>query len=592
MRFILSLFLCMTSLLPLIAQEKNIYPAKVFNELDSIFERIRVDQKAAGFAVAIVKGDQVLYEKGFGYRDIDQKAPVTANTLFAIGSSTKAFTAALMGSLEKEGKLSLDDPAVKHLPSLSFMDDRTKDVTIKDLIAHRTGVGRHDFSWYAFNTDNRDSLIARIPYMEPTVPLRTKFQYNNFMYVVQGRIAEKITGKTWEDNIKERFFGPLEMSRSNFDMTPLFGKEDASYGYDNNGEGEITKASYFRIRGMGPAGSINSSVHEMSHWLISWLSQGTYNGKKILDTDFMTHAIQSQILMSGDIPHGKEPEISFANYGLGWMLSSYKGKYMAYHGGNIDGYTAEISFVPYEDIGIVVLANQNVSKIPVIARSYILDKLLQLSPSDWNVPKAVGSPKEGTSTVSKISGTKPSHPLEDYIGEYENPANGKVTISLHGGKLRTSMAEGKVGLKHYHYDTFVAYDLTESDTSDNGLKLNFRTGIDGKIESFVSPFENKDITSEFRKIIKAIKLGKELLSSYVGVYDIGEIPITITVQEGILYMDVPGQTNYETIATEENVFKLKTLSGFSIKFESNDQGKVIALHSIQPNGTFRATRRP
>ena len=235
--------------------------------------------QAAGFAVAVVEKDEVVYAKGFGYRDYEQKIPADANTLFAIGSSTKAFTSGILGQLRHEDKLSLDDSPIEYVPELRFYnDDLNNGIIIKDLMCHRTGIPRHDYSWYLFPTFDKDSLLQRIQYQEPFTGLRQQWYYNNFMFLVQGIIAERITGKSWEDNIRERFFEPLGMSRSNVSIDELENSTNVALGYELKNE-EIKKRDYYRIAGMRPAGSINSSVNEMSNWLITWINKGKISGR-------------------------------------------------------------------------------------------------------------------------------------------------------------------------------------------------------------------------------------------------------------------------------------------------------------------------
>lgn len=266
--------------------------------IDSVLNRILKDQHVAGFAVAVVKGDQVIYSKGFGYRDIEAKKPVTPNTLFAIGSSTKAFTASLLGLLAKEDKLKLDDKAVVHLPSLSFYNNEMNNqITIRDLMAHRTGLSRYDYSWLLFNTANRDSLINRVKYMEPTSAVREKWFYNNFMYLAQGMIVERVSGKTWEQNIKDKFFIPLEMNRSNTDIKQFQKDADAALPYITV-DSTNKKIDYYNINGMGPAGSINSTVNDIANWLKVWISGGSYKGNNILPSNYVTDAASSQMVIT------------------------------------------------------------------------------------------------------------------------------------------------------------------------------------------------------------------------------------------------------------------------------------------------------
>ncbi len=179
------------------AQKKTAQAPDPFAGLDTAFQRVLKDRQAAGFAVAVVSKNKIIYAKGFGYRDYENKLPVTTNTLFAIGSCTKAFTSSLIGLLNKENKLEYDKPATTYLPELHFFNDNLNNtITLRDMMCHRTGLPRHDYSWYLFNSASRDSLLQRIQYQEPTATLRETWQYNNFMFLAQGMIAEKLTGKS------------------------------------------------------------------------------------------------------------------------------------------------------------------------------------------------------------------------------------------------------------------------------------------------------------------------------------------------------------------------------------------------------------
>ena len=236
----------------------------VEKELNAILEVT----KAPGFAVAVVEGQKVLYAKGFGYSDYENKIPTDANTLYAIGSSTKAFTSAILGQLRQEEKLSFEDSPIKHIPDLRFYNDEMNNgIIIKDLMSHRTGLPRHDFSWYLFPTDSRDSLMMRIAHQEPFTGVRKQWYYNNFMFLAQGVIAEKITGKPWEENIEERFFKPLGMNRSNTRIQEMKESSNAALGYELKKDSIISKMDYYDIAAMSPAGSINSSVNDMSKWV-------------------------------------------------------------------------------------------------------------------------------------------------------------------------------------------------------------------------------------------------------------------------------------------------------------------------------------
>ncbi|MEE3112478.1 MAG: serine hydrolase domain-containing protein, partial [Bacteroidota bacterium] len=285
--------------------------------LDSELEKVLKSLDETGFAVAIVEKNKVLYSKGFGYRDYENKIPVDANTLFAIGSCTKAFTSSILGLLNKEGKLDFEDSPIDYVKELRFYNAQMNDmITIRDLMSHRTGIPRHDFSWYFFPTFSKDSLIARIEYHEPFTSVRNKYYYNNFMFLLQGVIGERITGNLWEDNIRSMFFEPLEMIRSNLSIAEMNEAENAAIGYLE----EHKETDYYKIAGMRPAGSINSSVNEMSKWLITWINGGKYGDKEILPASYVREAISSQNVMGARLPMNDRPGLHFANYGFGWSL--------------------------------------------------------------------------------------------------------------------------------------------------------------------------------------------------------------------------------------------------------------------------------
>ncbi|WP_316793972.1 serine hydrolase [Pedobacter frigoris] len=582
-----------------VAQE-NVKPIDPRLEgLDTLLNKVLKDQHIAGFSVAIVEGDQVIYSKGFGYRDLDNKKPVTPNTLFAIGSSTKAFTSALLGLLQKEGKLSFDGNAISYLPQLRFFNDNMNNqITVRDMMTHRTGLSRYDFSWYRFNTSNRDSLISRVRYMEPTAGVREKWQYNNYMFLAQGMIAEKLTGKTWEQNIKERFFVPLDMMRSNTEMEVFKKDIDASLPYGLDGE-VIKKMDYYNIDGMGPAGSINSSANDMANWLKLWISGGYYKGKQVLASEYIGEAASSQMVMAGGLP-SDEKDIYMMNYGLGWMISSYRGHYKVQHGGNIDGFSASVSFFPVDRLGVVILTNQNVSQVPGIVLNSIADKLLKLNPIDWN-GKALREgreAKEKDKSVKKeadghrVLNTSPSHPFKDYTGLFDNPAYGVIDITLRNDSLFAKVGKSKVWLKHYHYDIFEWRNVNingKPDTSSSTLRFNFSTGMDGKIANIAVPFEYGMKHTVFTR--KPREVDVNTLSRYTGEYMLGTIEVKVYVKEKALYVYMPGQPEYELIASDEHDFKIKILDGYQVKFELKNSGKAETVVFIQPNGTFKASRK-
>src|SRR5688572_13794072 len=276
--------------------------------LDTFALRLLKEWNAPGVTIAVVEKNKVIYTGGFGYRDYEKKLPVTENTLFAIGSCTKAFTSSMLGMLEKEGKLTLDKPVRDYLPELVFKNDYTnKHATLRDMMSHRTGLPRHDYSWYG-STASRNELLERVRYQEPSFELREKYQYNNFMFMAQGIVIEKITGKSWEENMRERIFKPLGMNNTNVSVIDMEKAADRSLAYSSAGN-KIKAIPYRNIDAIGPAGSINSSAKDMANWLITWINDGKFNGKEIIPTGYRVQAITSQISPGGGLPGAENPDL-------------------------------------------------------------------------------------------------------------------------------------------------------------------------------------------------------------------------------------------------------------------------------------------
>ena len=589
---------------PALAQKNKSTAEQRLKGIDKELEKIGVTWHAAGYAVAVVEKDKIIYARGFGYRDYDNKLPVTPNTLFAIGSCSKSFTASLLGILRSEDKLSFNDRPGKYIPELAFSNrELNSEVTIKDLMCHRTGLPRHDLSWYLFPSNSKDSLLLRLAYQEPFADVREKWYYNNFMYLTQGVIAERITGKSWEENIREKFFAPMEMTTSNLSVKELENSAEASLGYELNDE-KIEKLDYYRIAGMSPAGSINSSANEMANWLITWINGGKFHGKEIIPANYVTEATSSQMVVNSGYPSKEHPDLFLANYGYGWLISSYRGHYRVEHGGNINGFSANACILPTDSIGIVVLVNQDGSAVPSIVRNTLIDRILGLSYIDWNTElkerrdKAVKDEKEAqtASDSNRVTNTRPSHYFADYTGSYSNPGYGEFTITNRGDSLFAVFPLTKLWLKHYHYDIFEPFEVKDTGIDTTGFingnfRFNFSTnntgeisGLDVKLEPTIDPiiFDRQPIKAE---------VPKETLETYTGEYELAGTTAKVYLKnDSTLYLFVPGQPEYELYPTGLKKFSIKILDGYSVEFVE-EAGKITAILFIQPNGTFKATRK-
>jgi CubicO group peptidase (beta-lactamase class C family) len=570
-----------------------------FSDMDSIMQRVLTDWDAAGCAVAVVKGDEVVYTRGFGYRDMENKLPVTEKTIFQIGSSTKAFTCALLGILKESDDLNFDDPISKHLPEVRFFEkDMADRLTIRDFTCHRSGLPRHDFSWY-LNPCSRDSLVLRMEYLEPSADLRSVFQYNNWGFLLQGVIAEKITKKSWEDNIREQFFAPLEMRTANFALWEMDKNADKAKGYFAYKD-SIHFMEYYKIEGMGPAGSICASASEMGNWLIAWLNDGKFKDKEVMSPSYIREAISSQMVNSGMPPGSVRPDLHFNNYGMGWFLSSYKGHYRVEHGGNINGFSANVCFFPTDDIGVVVLTNQDGSRVPAIVRNTIVDKMLELEPYDWHTDLYDAHKKQQELDVPKdssgvIEGTRPSHPINDYTGVFSHPGYGDYRFELHKDSLFLITKEMNFWLRHKHYDVFKPTSIVPGiEADDDGqMAASFYTNLEGEINSVeIFGMEPSLGPLKFTRKVEAKPVDRAVLEGYTGTYSLMGTEIKISLRDDdMLMVFVPGQPEYETVSLGNHKFNLAGLEGYSIKFDRKDNEPATAVSFIQPNGTFKAMRK-
>lgn len=570
--------------------------------IDTFINRILKEWSAAGVAVAVVEKNKVILAKGFGYKDYENKIPVTENTLFAIGSCTKAFTSSLLAFPIKDGKLDLDKPVTQYLPELRFIDDElNNNVTARDMMSHRTGLPRHDLAWYGSGT-RRDSLIYIIRYFEKTAPLRRAWQYNNFMFLAQGVLAEKLSGKSWDVLVREHLFTPLNMTGSNTSMNDHVKSPDYSFGY-NEKDGAITKMKFMNIDGIGPAGSINSNAKDMANWVMMWVNGGKFYGKEILPASYYNQAISSQMIIGAGLPTKEQPDVFFSNYGFAWFLANYRGHYRVDHGGNIDGFSSSTTFFPTDSIGIFVSVNQNGSPIPGIIRNTIADRLLGLKYKDWHrtqktaVDKAKAAAKEklkADSTQRKV-GTRPTHAITDYAGTFTNEGYGTLIIEQRKDSLVAKYNALTFKMKHYHFNYFNFLPVADGVDADEdaAIKGQFNINVKGEIESLSIPLQTgvKDIV--FKKKVETIDVSKADLEKYTGDYELpGPTVVKVyTRGEKTLMVLVPGQLDYELLPVKPDLFNFKTLSGFSVRFEKNDAGEITALYFVQPNGTFKATRK-
>lgn len=396
--------------------------AKAIADFTALADSLRKRAHIVGMSVALVKDDKVLLSKGFGERELGKGNAVDDKTLFAIGSSTKAFTAAALAALSDDGKLDWDKPVRSYLPDFKMYDDfATEEMTATDLLCHRSGLPRHDLVWYG-SSASREELYHRLQYLEPSESFRSKFQYQNLMVMTAGYLAGKINGTTWEALVQERIFKPLGMTASGFRVADMESNPNAAKGYTWDAEKKASVLLPYRnIDAIGPAGAINSNAQDMAAWLRLQLGEGKYNDQQV---------ISAAQIKNMHLPHmvlgrpGKGTELGPPSYGLGWITYSYKGHRVVEHGGNIDGFSAYVFLMPDDGLGITILTNEDGTGLSTPLSFQAADMFLGLPPTDWYARMYgddAGKEKEEDDKPGKpkpVKGTQPSHDLADYAGEY------------------------------------------------------------------------------------------------------------------------------------------------------------------------------
>lgn len=544
----------------------------------------------AGAAAAVIKDDEVVLQEGFGLRDVKNKLPVTPDTLFAIGSCTKSFTTASIGMLADSGKLDWDSPVVSYLPEFKLSDKyASENAALRDLAIHNVGLPRHDLVWYKSHLSPAE-MLQRLPHLAFTKPFRTTFQYQNLMYLTLGCVVEKVTGLSWANFVQTRILDPLGMKRTNFSVKVSQSDEDFSKPYKVVNQ-NIEETAFADIEAIGPAGSINSSVSDMAHYLRLHLGKGKLGDSTLISENNMTQMQSPQI----SIGPSSDERVLFPSYGLGWFTEVYRGHHIVHHSGNIDGFSAMMAMSPKEKIGVVVLTNQANSLLPRAAAYMILDKLLGLSYIDWNSimkeewDKLLDSMKEGAGSKQsdRIPDTHPSHELSEYNGIFEHPAYGSITISSIGSQLSIAYHafENALPLEHYHYDTF-------SFTFEQGLlkqpfKAQFHTDPRGRISRLTVQFEQLLEPIEFVRKASSDFHAPDRWKEYTGEYTLAGMSAAVELRgEETLIVTVTGQPAIELAPISINEFELKGLPGYEIQFETDNEGTCTKAVFKQPNGSF------
>ncbi|MBC7829485.1 MAG: serine hydrolase [Chitinophagaceae bacterium] len=477
-----------------------------FPLIDRYIDSLMKTWNIPGLALGIVYGDQLIYGKGYGYRDLENKLPVQTATIFPIASNTKLFTATTACMLAMEGKLSLDKPAKTYMPSLNFFNDELNaKVTLRDMLSHRTGLPTYNGIWVA-SPYSRKETVEKVIYMKPQLGFREGYIYNNMMFAASGAVMENITGDSWEVITRKRIFQPLEMNSSFFTNEEMQKTGNFAHAYfEPDSTRNLKRVTYIaQSEALGPAGTIKSNIEDMSHWMIMQLNKGKYKGRQVVPDSVINETLIPNNIADRE---GRWNEVSNSLYGLGRIVQTYKGYKITMHTGSIDGYYSNLTFIPSEKLAVFVVHNsQPAGILRSVLAFLIIDRLLNISRTNWSErymsiylkDKADDIKNKDSIRATAVKNTVPSHSLKDFAGTYYNPIYGDMNIELDDNYLFLVFRKQRSPLLHFHFDQFIT-DEHLNGRSD--FRLHFLTNSRGEIERIsFRPFG--DPVAEFVKINK------------------------------------------------------------------------------------------
>lgn len=462
---------------------------------------------ATSVGLGVIKDGKVILCKGYGMRDTAKGLPATGDTLYQIGSCSKAFTSALVAIFVDKGLIDWDTPVREYVPDLRFYDDyTTANCTLRDVLCHRTGVPRHEYSWYG-TPFTRAELLHNIRYLEPNKPFRANYQYNNYGYLVAGYVLETVSGKTYEELLQEYIFDPLGMGRTNAYLDVIEADADHATPYDRpNGMGMkgSEECPFYRTpvedysKGIGSpfaaAGSINSCASDMLKWVQLHLQKGQWNGQQLISEKSMNELHKPNIHSGTQGVPGKESLPEFVSYSMAWQVENYRGYKVVSHGGNINGFSAFTSFVPELQLGIVAYTNLTMTLQHYAIGYSVMDCFMDAEPTDWMqryydyAVERIANSEDfyGKLRGEQVPGTAPSFDLKAYEGTFARPGYGKLRITAEGGKLHLHFLGSDVPLTHYHYDSFTTDIVFAGGELHVGLPVKFFTGDNTATPDIVS----------------------------------------------------------------------------------------------------------
>ena len=563
---------------------------------DAFMEKTLKDWNAPGIGVGVVVGDKLVFAKGYGYRDYEKKLPLTAQTMFTIASNTKLFTAVAAGMLVEEGKLTWDRPIKESVPTIEFYNSYLNNsITLRDMLAHRTGITRHDSIWYKSDYSTKE-LFERLKYLEPKESPRQIFLYNNMMYAGAGHAIELQSGKTWAEFVRERILQPLGMNSTVFSIADMLKQPDVGVPFTERRDSfELYKIPYYEEQqGVAPAGAIISNIEDMSHWLIALMNSGQYNGKQVLPAKVLAATLEPAIALPNAAGQTRGWwEVLNQAYGMGRWTASYRGHLIAFHGGDLPGFHSQISFMPNEHIGVIVFVIGNHTAPLYNPISYaVYERLLGMELTPWTdrlldirlKNKKAGMEARGKAGFGRVPDTKPSHALTDYVGEYDHPAYGTLKIGMKDNQLQFDFHKIKLPLTHFHYDRFDTAD----DEQDGKWSVSFSINPQGDIDKATMSLDEGEVTF----VRRPAKLDEATAQRIAGTYlTASGATFQVIARPGSgLYVVRLGAPEQKLIPYKGLKFRIPEFADVIVEFVE-ENGQITAMKQIDPSGEYISKKK-
>lgn len=462
-------------------------------QIDRISKQVYNEFKPTGISISVIQDNEIIYEKSFGYKNIHNLEMLNHNDIFNIASCTKAFTAAAIGKLVQEGLLSWNDKIIDYVPGFKLADEYiTKNLEIKDMLSHRTGLGTFygDLLWY--NTDYSNAeVIERMQYLPITKNFRSEFGYQNNMYLIAGEIIQNVTGQSWERFIQQNFFEPLEMNASRTSSDQFDGSESTAFPHLQD---SAIAVHYFHAG--KPAISIWSNARDLSNWTRMLLNNGKWKNNQILQPEIIETLTSAHTILPVSKSR-KELGIHFRNYALGWNTFDYNGLEIISHDGSMPGFISNVTIVPEKNLSIVILNNGFDFYANDLLLYAIIDIITEKQTTDWvayflqkkSEYEDYQREQDSARLKQRTLGTATDADLKDFAGSYYDKMYGEASVHLENNDLHLILEPGKKvfsgKLEHWDYnnfkvqfkDPFLPFAIIRFDLNENGKPVGFKVDL-------------------------------------------------------------------------------------------------------------------